>query len=102
MSEPKEDKGKPFPVFYTDAEAEHFLETADLSEYDFSGFKPFRFEFQAKDARVNLRLPATLLSSVKVEAAKAGIPYQRLIREFLEQGIAAHTLARAASRKKAS
>lgn len=40
---------KPFPRFATDEEAEHFVDTADLSEYDFSGFRPMRFEFEPKD-----------------------------------------------------
>ena len=39
---------KQFPVHKTDQEAEHFTDTADLSEYDFAGFKPIRFEFQKK------------------------------------------------------
>lgn len=45
-----------WPKCGTDDEAEHFLDTADLSEYDFSQFKPMKFEFRKKDARVNMRL----------------------------------------------
>ena len=41
----KKEKLKPFHRFDTDEEAERFVETADLSEHDFSGFKPARFEF---------------------------------------------------------
>ena len=48
---------KPLPVLLSDEAAEHFLETADLSEYDLSGFKPMRFELQPKGERVNMRLP---------------------------------------------
>ena len=102
MSEPKEDKGKPFPVFYTDAEAEHFLETADLSEYDFSQFKPMRFYLKKKDARVNMRLPEGLLNSVKAAALEEKVPYQSLIRDYLEQGLAERKKAKLAPRKKAS
>ncbi|HEV2651310.1 MAG TPA: CopG family antitoxin [Rhizomicrobium sp.] len=36
------------PVFKTDAEAEAFLEQ-DLSNLDFSQFKPIKFEFEKKD-----------------------------------------------------
>ena len=39
-----------------------------------------------------MRLPKTLLDAVKESAAKAGVPYQRFIRQVLEQvigGIAA-------------
>jgi predicted DNA binding CopG/RHH family protein len=79
---------KPFPRLETDAEAERFVETADLSEYDFSAFKPAQFEFAPKDARVNMRLPAPLLGAIKDRAKARGIPEQRLIREALEKAIA--------------
>lgn len=51
-------KGKPFPSLLTDDQAEEFVATADLSEYDLSDMKPMKFEFASKDARVNMRLPA--------------------------------------------
>ena len=35
-------KLKPMPALLTDEEAERFVETADLSEYDLSGFRPTR------------------------------------------------------------
>jgi predicted DNA binding CopG/RHH family protein len=83
----KKKKLKPLPVLKTDDEAEQFVETADLSEYDLSGFKPAKFEFEKKDARVNMRLPETLLAALKDKAKQRGIPYQRFIREALEQAI---------------
>nr|VFK48786.1 MAG: Predicted DNA binding protein, CopG/RHH family [Candidatus Kentron sp. TC] len=86
-----------FPRFETDREAEDFVDTADLSEYDFSGFMPLdRFEFQPKDASINLRLPRRQLDAVKSEAAKQGVPYQRFIRELLQRGM--ETLRLSASR----
>ena len=42
------------PRMTTDEEAEAFLEQ-DLSDLDFSQFKPVKFEFQAKAARLNMR-----------------------------------------------
>ena len=48
---------KTIPVFKTDEEVETFINTADLSEYDLSGFKPAGFEFEVKDAQINMRLP---------------------------------------------
>jgi predicted DNA binding CopG/RHH family protein len=51
MSGKEGKKLKPFPRFDTDEEAEQFVETADLSEYGFSGFKPARFEFEPKTAQ---------------------------------------------------
>jgi predicted DNA binding CopG/RHH family protein len=47
-----------------------------------------RFEFQKKAARVNMRLPEPLLDAVKKRAASRGIPYQRFIREALEDAVA--------------
>jgi predicted DNA binding CopG/RHH family protein len=71
----------------TDAEAEAFLEQ-DLSDLDFSQFKPVRFEFQAKAARLNMRLPVPLLDAVKAKAKARGVPYTRFIREVLEHATA--------------
>ncbi len=78
---------KKIPTFKTDAEAERFVETADLSEFDLSGAKPARFEFEKKTARVNMRLPENLLDAVKSRAEARGIPYQRFIREALEEAV---------------
>jgi len=75
------------PEFKTDEEAEAFLEQ-DLSDLDFSQFKPMRFEIVKKDVALNMRLPAPLLDSIKLRAAKRGIPYSRYIRAVLEEDIA--------------
>ena len=78
---------KVLPVLKTDEEAERFTEEEDLTGYDLSGFKPARFEFGKKDARVNMRLPEPLLDAVKDRAKARGIPYQRYIREALEHAV---------------
>lgn len=80
---------KPFPTFGTDEEAERFVDQADLSEYDLSGFRPMQFEFEPKTERVNMRLPSRLLAAVKRSAKKAGVPYQRFIRQTLENAVQA-------------
>lgn len=85
MSEQK--KLKLFPKFETDEEAERFVAEADLSEYDFSQFKPSPFEFDRKSHQVNLRMSASLLMRIKERAEKRGIPYQRFIREILERAV---------------
>ena len=79
---------KKIPIFESDEEAERFVERADLTEYDLSQFKPVQFKFEKKAARVNMRLPDALLEAVKARAKARGIPYQRFIREVLEQAIA--------------
>lgn len=83
----KRKKLKKLPVLRTDKAAERFIEEADLTDYDLSGFRPVRFEFEKKDARVSMRLPEPLLTAVKEHARKRGIPYQRFIREALEQAV---------------
>lgn len=78
---------KPFPEFESDSEAEAFVDTADLSSYDFSGFKPMHFEFEKKTAQINLRMPEGLVKAIKERAKARGIPYQRFIREALEKAL---------------
>ena len=78
---------KKVPRLKTDGEAEAFL-AQDLSQLDFSQFKPARFEFEKKDEQINMRLPRQLLEAVKARAKRRGIPYTRLIRETLEQAMA--------------
>lgn len=83
----KKPKLKKLPVLKTDEAAEHFVATADLSEYDLSGMVPARFEFKPKTERVNMRLSKGLLDSVKARAAREGVSYQRFIRETLEHAV---------------
>ena len=78
---------KRFPVHKTDEEAEKFVDEADLSEYDFSDFKPIQFEFQKKSARLELRIPQAQLDALKAAAKQKGIPYTRLVRQFIDQGM---------------
>lgn len=54
-------KTKPMPSLTSDADAERFVATADLSSYDLSGFKPTKFEFEPKAAALNMRIPQNLL-----------------------------------------
>jgi predicted DNA binding CopG/RHH family protein len=78
---------KAIPIFKNDEEAEAFVDTADLSEYDLSGFAPARFEFEVKDTQINMRLPQSLLRAVREAAKEQGIPYQRFIRQTLERAV---------------
>lgn len=76
------------PKLDSDEAAEAFVAGADLTDYDLSDMRMVRFEFQPKTERVNMRLPLPLLEAVKASAAKAGIPYQRFIRQALEFAVA--------------
>lgn len=78
---------KKVPHLKTDKQAEVFL-AQDLSDLDFSQFKPAKFEFEKKDDQINMRVPKLLLAAVKERAKARGIPYTRFIRETLESAIA--------------
>jgi predicted DNA binding CopG/RHH family protein len=75
------------PVAKSDEQAAAFVDRADLTAYNLSGMRPMRFEFARKEARVNMRIPSKLLSAVKAAATRAGVPYQRFIRQALEEAI---------------
>ena len=78
---------KKIPVFKTDKAAARFIDTADLTEYDLSGLRPVKFEFEKKSAQLNMRVPEALLNAVKKRSALRGIPYTRFIREAVESAL---------------
>ena len=78
---------KPWPSLKTDTEAENFVDSADLSAFNWSQARPVSFEFQEKKARVNMRLPTEQLARIKAEAAKRDMKYQRFMRELLDRGL---------------
>ncbi len=78
---------KKLPKLKSDKEAEDFVKNTDLTEYDLSGGKGVRFEFQKKDKAVTMRIPEGLLKEVKKTAAHEKIPYQRFIRIALEKAV---------------
>jgi predicted DNA binding CopG/RHH family protein len=80
-------KNKSLPKLKSDREAEVFLSSADLTEYDFSEFQPMNFEFEAKSARINMRVPENLLDRIKQAADDKKIPYTRYIRQLLEASL---------------
>ena len=75
----------------TDEELEQLTEQA-LDEHE-SG----RGRFQPRDITatevegtvpISLRVPPTLLAGIKAAAAARGVPYQRLMKTWLEEGLA--------------
>ena len=78
--------GRKVPRMTTDQEAEAFL-AQDLSNLDFSQFKPVKFEFEAKSAQLNMRLPQSLLDAIKKRAKARGVPYTRFVRQVLEEAV---------------
>ena len=80
---------KKLPTLTSDEEAEAFVDAADLSKYDLSEMKPIKFEYLRKSAKLNMRLPESLLAAIKAKADAQGIPYQRYIRQVLEADVGA-------------
>ena len=81
-------KTNPMPSLKSDADAQQFVDTADLSRFELSGFKPMRFEFEPKAAALNMRLPQNLLDAAKLKAKARGMPYTRYVRLLLESDVA--------------
>ena len=46
---------KKLPTFRSDREAEEFVEKADLTDYDLSGLRPVKLEFEKKDVSPRVR-----------------------------------------------
>lgn len=82
-------KDKPFPRLDTEDDVAAFVETADLSDYDMSGFRRTSMEALMKEVQVNVRLPEPLYQAVKAEAARQKVPYSRYVRSVLEQAVRA-------------
>lgn len=78
---------KKLPKLTTDEAAESFIDKAKLTEYDLSSLKQVRFEFQPKERSITMRLSEPLLEAIKEEAERSGIPYQRFIRQTLENAV---------------
>jgi predicted DNA binding CopG/RHH family protein len=78
---------KTWPELNSDKDAEDFVDTADLTEYDFSQMVPASFEFSKKAAALNMRLPQTLLDAVKDKARSKGLPFTRYVRMLIEQDV---------------
>ena len=80
---------KKVPHFTTDEEAEAFLEQ-DLTDYlHAENFMPMHFEILPKEKSINLRLSESLLDTIRQNAKREGLPYQRYIRLLIERGMTA-------------
>src|SRR6266403_1840412 len=96
---------KPIPKFKTEAEERRFWEQHDSTWYiDWSGAKAARFpNLKPSTQSISLRLPASLLDNIKIEANKRDVPYQSLIKVWLADKTASLSTVpdRSKSRKRA-
>ena len=82
-------KLKQIPRFKNEAEERLFWETNDSSEYvDWKQAKPTSLRnLKPSTKTISLRLPETLLDSIKIEANKRDMPYQSLIKVWLSDDV---------------
>ncbi len=80
---------KPLPMLQSDAEAENFVATSDLTKFDLSGGRVMHFEFEEKDSQLSMRMPTSLLNAIKSKAKLKKVPYTRYIRMLIERDISA-------------
>ncbi len=78
---------KPIPKFASEAAERKFWETHDSTEHvDWSGALRARFpNLKPSTQSISLRLPQHMLERLKIEANKRDVPYQSLIKIWLEE-----------------
>lgn len=78
---------KPIPKFKNEDEERDFWATHDTTEYFDTG-KPLQIEFtnlKPTTRTITLRVPVMLLQRIKKIANKRDVPYQSLMKIFLEE-----------------
>jgi predicted DNA binding CopG/RHH family protein len=82
-------KLKPIPDFANEAEEREFWETHDSTDYvDWSTARRVRFpNLKPTTTAISLRLPLSLLETIKIQANKRDVPYQSLIKMWLSEKV---------------
>ena len=76
------------PKFKNEDEERKFWENLDLSKYfDKSDFVPVSIPNLKPTSRpISIRLPESLLNQVKEQANELNVPYQSLIKRYIQEG----------------
>ena len=102
---PKRKQLKSIPRFRSEAAERSFWETHDTADFvDWSQSRAARFpNLKPSTQSISLRLPASLLDNIKIEANRRDVPYQSLIKVWLAEKTEALSapLVRSKSRKRA-
>ena len=82
-------KVKKIPTFKTEAEEREFWEKHDSSEFvDWKNAQSVSMpNLKPSTKTISLRLPESLLDSIKIEANKRDMPYQSLIKAWLSDDV---------------
>ncbi|NQU64400.1 MAG: hypothetical protein HQ517_08990 [SAR324 cluster bacterium] len=85
---------KPIPKFKNEDEEREFWASHDSTEYiDWEKAKPTLFSsLKPSTKNISLRLPESMLSSLKTLANKNDVPYQSLIKIYLNDRIKSELL----------
>jgi predicted DNA binding CopG/RHH family protein len=80
-------KLKPVPEFANEVEERKFWESHDSTDYvDWSTARLVRFpNLKPTTTAISLRLPLSLLETIKIQANKRDVPYQSLIKMWLSE-----------------
>lgn len=83
---------KPIPEFQTEAEEQAFWETHDSTEYvDWKAAKAVVLpNLKPTTQTISLRLPQHLLDTIKAAANARDVPYQSLIKVWLQEKAESH------------
>ena len=82
-------KLKELPNFENEAEESLFWDRHDVSDYfDMSKAKTVRFSNLKKTTKsISIRLPVDMIEELKVKANAMDVPYQSLIKMFLQNAL---------------
>ncbi len=82
-------KIRKIPAFKTEAEERAFWENNDSSEYvDWQQAQPVSMpNLKPSTKTISIRLPESLLDSIRIEANKRDMPYQSLIKVWLSEDV---------------
>ena len=77
------------PKFKNEDEERKFWAKLNLSEYyDVSDMEPVSFPKLKPTTRpISIRIPEYLINRVKEEANELNIPYQTLIKQYIQKGV---------------
>jgi predicted DNA binding CopG/RHH family protein len=84
-------KFKPIPDFRNEAEERRFWETHDSTDYvDWSKAQRVQFpNLKLSTTSISLRLTQSMLDRIKIAANKRDVPYQSLIKVWLDEKLEA-------------
>ena len=77
------------PTFANEAAEQEFWSTIDLAEHlEDSDLEPVTFtNLKPTSQPISLRLPTYVLQRLKERANSLAVPYQALIKQYIEQGL---------------